>query len=367
MVACLTCTFGGFAQNQNRRPAESNEPWPVDSGVLALNIATNADQAWTMIKEMRQVNPRPKVPEVKTSAIAADMCREFVKRYPDHGQVTAAKKMRCEFLIRTIELGNTNRIDEFEDLFQADRTAEFTSIFPRHEIELARMRAFRAYPAGTAAVRQELEKNLRSIKHWTTEVEYEVLKLAEQSDPENARRLAQELIALPHATTPLKKRATNVLEKYVAVGRPIQLKATVLDGAAFDLEQWKGKVVLLHFWAPKPPQALYHDIDPDWNGLVSARNIYEKFHDRGLEILSINMATKEKLVRQPMRAEDRIPWPHYWASTNLSAELRAAAGMASNHLTLATTTFALLDRNATLHDRDVPRSELPERIEKLLK
>jgi hypothetical protein len=229
------------------------------------------------------------------------------------------------------------------------------------------MRAFRACPAGPAAVRHEWEKNLRSIKHWTTDVEYEVLKLAEQSDPENARRLAQELIALPHATKPLKIRATNLLEKYAAMGRPIPLKVTTLDGADFDLDQWKGKVVLLHFWAPKPSQARYHGMDPDWTGLVSARSLYDKFHDRGLEILSINMATNEKLVRQPVRAEDKIPWPHYWASTNLSRELRAASGMASNHLTLATTTFALLDRNATLHDRDVPRSELPERIEKLLK
>ena len=362
----LTTAFAAPAPD--RRPAESNEPWPEDSGVIALNIVTNADYAWAMIKEVKRDNPRAKVPELKTSATAADMCREFVRRYPDHGQVPAAKKMRCEFLIRTIELGNTNRIAEFEDLFHPDRVAEYRSLFPRFEIELARVRAFRAYPAGMPAVRQEWEKNLRSLTPRTPEIEFEVLKLAEQSDPDNAKRLARELISLPAASRPLKARATNILEKFQAIGQPIQLKGIALNGAEFDLAQWKGKVVLLHFWTPITVQARYYGMDPDWSGLLSARNVYDQFHGQGVEVLSINLARSEKLLRQGLPEEKQIVWPHYWTSaTNLASELRAAAGMATNHLTLGVTAFALLDQNATLRDCVIPRHELADRIQQLLK
>lgn len=346
----LVGTFDGFGQDQ--RPFESNSPWPVDSGVLALNLATNADQAWKLVSGMRPLSDTPKVPEIKSSALAADMCREFVRRYPEDASVRRAHRMRQEFLMRTIELGNVERIAEFEGLF------------PKKDTELARMRAFRAFPLGPAAVRQEWEKNLRALVPWTSEIEYEVLLLAEQSDPENARRLAEELIALPAALKPLKARAMKLLENNGPVGKTVQLKTTTLDGQELDLEQWKGKVVLLHFWTPKPAHT--SSVDPDASGLAIAKRLYEKFHDRGLEVLSINLSRNEKLVRAPVRPENKIPWPHYWANTNLSTELRAVAGLPPGH-TLGQTTFALLDRTATVRDRDVPRAELGERIEKLLK
>jgi hypothetical protein len=356
----LACAFNAAAQE----PAlsKSNSPYDVDTGVVALNLAANADQAWKLINGMQTLSPQSRHPEVKTRAIAADMCREFVTRYPGDGRVNRAKKLRYDYLIRTIELGNTNRIAEFEDLFHPDRVAEFSALCPRKDLDLARMRAFRAYPVGHAAVRAEWEKNLRLIKPWMPEVWYELLLLAEQSDPENARRLAEELIQIA-ASKPIKVRAMTLLEKYAPVGQPIDLKAATLDGPELNLEQWKGKVVLLHFWTPKASHV--SKSDPDWSGLAAAKAVYEKFHDRGMEVLSINLARTEQLARAPLPG-GTIPWPQYWASTNLSTELRAVAGMAPNHITLGVTTFALMDRNTTLRDRDVPRPELTERIEKLL-
>jgi len=187
--------------------------------------------------------------------------------------------------------------------------------------------------------------------------------LAEQSEPETARRLAEELIK-GSPMIPMKDRARKLLKKYEPVGQPIHLRSTTVDGQQLDLEQWKGKVVLLHFWTPTSPRNSIPK--EDLSGLPAAKTAYEKLHARGLEVLGINVARDQTLVRSPM-IDGKITWPHYWASTNLSAELRAVAGMVPGQINLGNPCFALVDKNGTLRDRDVPRAELMERIEKLLK
>jgi len=350
--AILSLLFTRDGISQDRPATVSTSPWPEDSGVIALNLATNADQAWTLISGVRSSEPSRKTPEIKTSAMAADMCREFARRFPNDGRIDRANRFRQEFLMRSIELGNIERIEEFEGLF------------PKKDTELARMRAFREFPRGPSAVRHAWEKNLRALNPWTPEIVYDVLLLAEQSDPVNARRLAAELLTLPATTKVLQSRATRLQEKYAPLDKPVQLKATTLDGKEVDLEQWKDKVVLVHFWTPKASHVA--SAQPDASGVGLAKTLYEKFHVRGLEALSINLSSNEKLVRAPVRVEQRIPWPHYWAGTNLPVAWRAVAGMPTAY-SLNQTTFALVDRNGILCDRDVPRAELAERIEKLLK
>jgi hypothetical protein len=369
LASVVVCN--GWAQDE--KPPEFTSPFPEDAGVMALNLATNAEQAWILIKEMKPLPPKSKQSQMESSAIAADMCREFVKRYRAEGfnRPKQAVQLRYQHLIRTIELGNTNRIDEFEGMVhprfllqnhQKWGFADLQELFPRRELDLARMRAFRAFPEGFASVRREWEKNLRQFDLSNPEVAYELLLLAEQSEPEHAKRLAEELLQTT-AGKSLKERAKTLLGKHESLGKPVSLKATAMDGKPVDSEQWKGKVVLLHFWTPPPPHNPGGSIDP--SGIAAAKAVYEEFHDRGLEVLSINLARNQKVLNWGGQ-NLKTPWPHYWASTNLSADLRAAAGVPPGH-TLSQTTFALLDRNAVLRDRDIPRQELSGRIQRLLK
>lgn len=347
--------LGAFATlAQDRVPFESNSPWETNVGIAVLNIATNSKLAWKLIEGIGlPPGAKPgKWSELERNAAGADMCREFTKRYPADFQVGQANKLRREYLMRTIELGNTNRIAEFEDLL------------PKKETELARMRAFRVFSSGPSAVRAEWEKNLRQLKPWIDgNIEYEFLLLAEQSAPETARRLAEELIKTSQSKA-VRERATEVLKKYELLGQPVHLQATLVDGKPFDLEHWKGKVVLLHFWSPTRPRNSI--LDESATGIPAAKAAYAKFHEQGLEVLGINLA-RDPMIVQNLKAGGKIPWPHYWASTNLSPELRAVADMAPGQIGVGIPCFALLDKEGTLRDRAVPQEELFERIEKHLR
>ena len=87
---------------------------------------------------------------------------------------------------------------------------------------------------------------------------------------------------------------------------PLELKVTAVDGSQIDLENLRGKVVLLDFWAT-------------WCGpcLKEFPNIlatYNKYHGKGFEIIGISLDhDKESLVRF-IKARG-VNWPQYFDET----------------------------------------------------
>jgi len=92
----------------------------------------------------------------------------------------------------------------------------------------------------------------------------------------------------------------RLAEAYEELGKPApDFSATDLDGNPISLQQYRGKVVLLDFWAV-------------WNGfcigeMLRVKKIYDAYKDQGFDIIGVSLDTDETKLRNYLDEND-IPW-----------------------------------------------------------
>jgi thiol-disulfide isomerase/thioredoxin len=98
---------------------------------------------------------------------------------------------------------------------------------------------------------------------------------------------------------------TQILEGVVRrlnlVGQPMQLDGKLLSGGSLDWSKYSGKVVLVVFWAP--------DYLPCVQAVPSWKEIYEKYHGKGLELLGISLDRDNRTLEDFVKTQS-LPWPN---------------------------------------------------------
>ena len=88
--------------------------------------------------------------------------------------------------------------------------------------------------------------------------------------------------------------------------------ATDLDGKPISLQQYRGKVVLLDFWAV-------------WNSfcigdILNVKKIYDTYKDQGFEVIGVNLDTDEAKLRNFLKEKD-IPWRQIYSGQERQSPL----------------------------------------------
>ncbi len=137
------------------------------------------------------------------------------------------------------------------------------------------------------------------------------------------------------------------------VGKPYPFKLTGLNGNEISTDKRKGKVILMDFWAT-------------WCGpcvaeMPKLKNLYEEYHDRGLEVVGISSDFKRASLTEYVKDND-IRWPQVYLE-DLGEKLQTALQKTTG--VMAIPRYFVIDRDGKLHT-DRGRGRLEEIIPKLL-
>ncbi len=129
--------------------------------------------------------------------------------------------------------------------------------------------------------------------------------LAAGQDEEHAIASLEELKKSPLAE--IAAAATTRLAQLEALANlkkePMELKFRAADGRQVDLEKLRGKIVLVDFWATW--------CGPCVAGMPEVIELYNKYHDHGLEIVAISF-DEDKSALADFVKEHQMAWPQYF-------------------------------------------------------
>jgi thiol-disulfide isomerase/thioredoxin len=133
----------------------------------------------------------------------------------------------------------------------------------------------------------------------------------------------------------------------LASGKPVEIAGPTLDGGRFDLAEQRGKVVVVDFWATwcKPCIA----------ELPTLQAIYQQYHDRGVQVVSISLDYKRSDLTKFLEASP-LPWPQIYFERN--EPNHPAARFNVEHIPYV----LVIDREGKLVDSDVRGKELHDAI-----
>ena len=166
-------------------------------------------------------------------------------------------------------------------------------------------------------------------------------------------------LAEHHGTPQLKdiaERMRGTARRLSLPGNQMQIDANLLDGKPFDWASYRGKVVLVDFWAT-------------WCGpciaeLPNVKENYKKYHDKGFDVVGISLdQTKDKL--EAFIEKEELPWAQLY-----DEEIQKGKGwnhpVAQFYGISAIPAAILVDKDGKVVSMKARGPELTKQLEKLL-
>jgi thiol-disulfide isomerase/thioredoxin len=316
----------------------------------------SADQMWQhilVLSRATSANPdsQDEIDRLTALESEADM---FWQRFADSPYVWEAKLILLQTRLdraarekkrpdlRVVE----SDVKEITDAQTAPASVRAEAAYVLFELNAASVGDASRLPAlDTAAA--EFVRQYPNSAH-AAQIPWERLGIYEQLAPAKVDVLLKEYAADKDPRVAMEARQRIVARDLTK--KPLDLKFTAVDGKEFDLQKWRGKVVLVDFWAT-------------WCGpcrmeIPNVVAAYKKLHDKGFEIVGISLdSSKDKLLAYTKEKE--MTWPQYFDGKVWDNKISRSYGIAGIPATW------LVDKKGYVRLTNA-RDDLEGRVTKLL-
>ena len=183
----------------------------------------------------------------------------------------------------------------------------------------------------------------------TAELQSRMLKLVldVMTDP-YAKRVKSQIAAQQ------KRQEETEAKQSAMMNKPFTLTGKTVDGKDFTSADWKGKVVLVDFWATW--------CGPCKAGLPHVKEIYSQYHDKGLEIVGVSNDFKAEDL-EVFTPKNNMPWPQLFDAD--AASKHSWNPISLNNGVEGIPCMFLIDKKGVLRSVTA-RAEMDDLIPKLL-
>ncbi len=137
-------------------------------------------------------------------------------------------------------------------------------------------------------------------------------------------------------------RAAGAMRRLDLKGKPLVLNGPSVEGAAVDIRSYRGKTVLVVFWASE-----YRVCEED---LPQLRALYNDYRAKGFEILGVCLDSQKETVK-PFLTQHRLPWAQIFQPGGLNAPAAMNYGIVSlPTMFLVNAEGVVVSRNASVQD-----------------
>ncbi|MCA9058916.1 MAG: redoxin domain-containing protein, partial [Planctomycetaceae bacterium] len=159
-------------------------------------------------------------------------------------------------------------------------------------------------------------------------------------------------LAKDFAQTDPGVRARGALKRLTLTGTPVDLAGRNLNGQPLTAAQYKGKVLLVVFWASWAT--------PFTEELPVIAEIYEKYRGQGFEILGVNLDTENEQLAQYIR-QQKITWQ------NLREPGGIDGSLAHNYGIISVPTMFVVNKDGIVAAGSIATRNLEHAVQLLLK
>jgi tetratricopeptide (TPR) repeat protein len=172
------------------------------------------------------------------------------------------------------------------------------------------------FEVAAAAFRRAIELTGGKLARAYFNLGYVLIKQGKEEEGKAALRTFLE--ADPSAPEGREARAVLSNPRLVYETMAPEFKVTALNNEEVSLEKYKGKIVLLDFWATW--------CSPCIAEMPSVKAMYKKYNKDGFIIIGVSL-DDDYLVLQDYLRKEAIPWPQYFDETGRIAQLYRVKGI----------------------------------------